>query len=92
MTSLDRLRSLAPERIFPGHGDVIDRPLELIGRYIEHRRHRERQILDCLTRGIGDVETIVSTLYPDLAPGLRQPARLTVEAHLQKLREEGRAK
>jgi hypothetical protein len=36
------------------------------------------------------VDTIVARLYPDLARPLRPAARLTVQAHLDKLREEGR--
>jgi glyoxylase-like metal-dependent hydrolase (beta-lactamase superfamily II) len=90
LASLDRLASLGPERIFPGHGAIIEQPLELIGAYIQHRRHRERQILECLNAGVTDVAAIVSTLYPGLAPGLQEAARLTVEAHLEKLRDEGR--
>ena len=48
LRSLERLAELKPERIFPGHGDVIDRPLEVIDGYLEHRQLRERQILECL--------------------------------------------
>jgi hydroxyacylglutathione hydrolase len=90
LRSLERLASLKPDRIFPGHGDVIERPLELIDEYLEHRHLRERQILECLGNGIADVDAIVRRLYPGLADGLRSAARSTVEAHLQKLRDEDR--
>ena len=86
--SLERLVALRPERIFPGHGAVIDRPVELLTAYLEHRRARERQIVECLENGIRTVDAIVRRLYPSLDPALAQPARLTVEAHLEKLRED----
>jgi glyoxylase-like metal-dependent hydrolase (beta-lactamase superfamily II) len=90
LRSLERLSALKPERIFPGHGDVIERPLELIDSYLEHRHLRERQILECLDDGVADVDDIVRRLYPGLVDGLRSAAGSTVEAHLQKLRDEGR--
>jgi glyoxylase-like metal-dependent hydrolase (beta-lactamase superfamily II) len=89
LRSLERLVRLAPERIFPGHGGVIERPIEVLASYIEHRRMRERQIQACLAEGLTAVEAIVARLYPDLPAALGQPARLTVEAHLEKLREDG---
>jgi glyoxylase-like metal-dependent hydrolase (beta-lactamase superfamily II) len=88
--SLERLAALRPSRIYPGHGDVITSPLEIIGRYLEHRHMRERQILDCLELGVVDVNSIVNRIYPRLSEALRRAATLTVEAHLEKLREEGR--
>ena len=56
----------------------------------KHRQLRERQILECLADGVTDVDAIVRRLYPGLATGLQSAARSTVEAHLQKLRDEGR--
>jgi glyoxylase-like metal-dependent hydrolase (beta-lactamase superfamily II) len=88
LRSLERLAALEPARIFPGHGDVIDHPLEVIDAYLKHRQLRERQILECLEEGVMEVDAIVRRLYPGLADGLRSAARSTVEAHLQKLRDE----
>jgi glyoxylase-like metal-dependent hydrolase (beta-lactamase superfamily II) len=89
MASLERMARLAPMRILPGHGPIIDRPLELIAEYLEHRRQRDAQVAACLRDGLGDVEAIVSRIYPDLAEALRPAARATVASHLQKLREDG---
>lgn len=91
LASLERLAALGPERAFPGHGPVIDRPLDLIAQYLEHRRMRERQVLGCLDDGLTDVDAMVARIYPDVAPQLRAAARMTIEAHLEKLKEEGRA-
>jgi glyoxylase-like metal-dependent hydrolase (beta-lactamase superfamily II) len=90
LASLERLARLKPVRILPGHGPIIDRPLELIAQYVEHRRERERQVLACLADGITDPDAMVARIYPDLSEELRPAARLTVEAHLEKLRHDGR--
>lgn len=90
LASLERLAALGPARILPGHGPIVDRPLELISQYLEHRRQREAQVLACLADGIIDVDAMVARIYPGLNEAVRPAARLTVEAHLEKLRQEGR--
>jgi len=87
LASLDRLAALAPVRILPGHGPIIEEPVALIREYIEHRRMREMQVQACLDAGIVDVDAIVARIYPDLSVQLRPAARLTIEAHLEKLRD-----
>jgi glyoxylase-like metal-dependent hydrolase (beta-lactamase superfamily II) len=89
LASLDRMAALGPTRLLPAHGPVIDKPLEVIAQYIEHRHARERQVVACLREGVTDVDAIVSRIYVGLGDALRPAARLTVEAHLEKLREEG---
>lgn len=89
MTSLERLAALQPARIFPGHGPVIEDPLALIAEYLEHRRMREAQVAACLREGLADPAAIVARLYPGLSPGLQSVAGATIEAHIQKLREDG---
>jgi len=86
LTSLEKLAALRPGRVFPGHGPIIDEPLELIREYIEHRRLREAQIVALLAQGVSDVDAIVSRIYADLPDPVRPAARLTVQSHLEKLR------
>jgi glyoxylase-like metal-dependent hydrolase (beta-lactamase superfamily II) len=88
--SLERLAELRPDRIYPGHGEVVRQPLELIAEYIEHRRMRESQVVGCLEEGVTAAAAIVARLYPGLAEALRPAAEQTIEAHLSKLRAEGR--
>jgi glyoxylase-like metal-dependent hydrolase (beta-lactamase superfamily II) len=90
LASLQKLRALKPTRALAGHGPVIDDPIALIDEYIAHRQMRESQVRAYLADGITDVDAIVARIYPDLAESLRPAARLTIEAHLEKLREEQR--
>lgn len=90
LASLARLRALAPARVLPGHGPIIDRPIELIDHYIEHRRLRDAQVRACLAEGITDPDKIVERIYPDLRAPLRPAARATVIAHLEKIGEDER--
>jgi glyoxylase-like metal-dependent hydrolase (beta-lactamase superfamily II) len=90
LASLERMAALDPRIAYPGHGPVIDRPVDLIREYIAHRAMREAQVLACLQDGVADPDAIVARIYGELADPIRRAARLTVEAHLEKLREDGR--
>lgn len=90
LASLERLAALDPERAYPGHGSVIEQPRTLIDEYLSHRRMREEQVIACLRAGVSAVDDIVARIYPDLPGGLKEPATQTIEAHLEKLREDGR--
>jgi glyoxylase-like metal-dependent hydrolase (beta-lactamase superfamily II) len=89
LRSLARLDALDPLRMLPGHGPIIDRPRDLIRHYIEHRQLREAQVLECLADGLTDLDAMVARIYPGIEDGVRPAARLTVQAHLDKLRDEG---
>jgi glyoxylase-like metal-dependent hydrolase (beta-lactamase superfamily II) len=86
LASLERVRHLAPVRILPGHGPIVDRPDEVIAGYQTHRRTRERQVLACLAEGITDPDAIVARIYPKVPPPLIPAARMTILAHLEKIR------
>lgn len=90
MRSLERVRALRIARIYPGHGDPIDAPKGVIEEYIEHRRARERQILEALRDGPRRIDDLVASIYAEVPRGLHRMAALSVYAHLLKLRGEGR--
>ncbi len=90
LASLERMAALRPARLLPAHGPVIDRPAEIIAEYLAHRRQREEQVLACLADGVHDLDALVSRIYPEIPATIRWAARLTVAAHLDKLRQEGR--
>ncbi|MDQ3281042.1 MAG: MBL fold metallo-hydrolase [Acidobacteriota bacterium] len=89
--SLRVLRAREPKRIYPAHGPMRDDAVALIDEYIAHRLERERQVLDAIARGDTTAEEMRRRIYPDLDPRLHKPAEIQIEAHLIKLRQEGRA-
>ena len=91
LASLERVLQLQPETMLPAHGPVIDRPVELLREYIDHRMLRERQVLGALQSGLSNPDDIVSRIYTTISSALVPVARESVLAHLVKLEREGRA-
>jgi hypothetical protein len=60
-----------------------------VRRLIEHRRMRERQILDRLGRGEGRIPAMVAEMYSDIDPRLFPAAGRSVLAHLVALERQG---
>lgn len=85
MTSLERVRTLAPSRILPGHGPEIPEAGAKIEEYIAHRREREARVIAALESGADSLESVVEMAYADVPPGMRSYARLAAQAHLDKL-------
>jgi glyoxylase-like metal-dependent hydrolase (beta-lactamase superfamily II) len=90
LDSLRAMQTLAPAAILPGHGPVIEDPQTLLQAYIDHRLQREQQVLDWLAQGYTTAAEIAAQIYADRPEALGL-ATLQVEAHLEKLRREGRA-
>lgn len=90
MASLRVLLTHNPRRIYPGHGPTRDNACALIEQYIAHRLEREQQVLDCIAAGFVTASSIRERIYPDLDPRLRGAAEIQIDAHLTKLRQEGR--
>ena len=89
MDSLQRLARLKLSRLYPGHGEQIERPTEVISWYIAHRQERERQILAAVASGCGTVGEIVEQVYRQVDQALHALAVYSVAAHLKKLAAEG---
>lgn len=92
LRSLKRVQALAPARVLPAHGPVIEDPAALIEHYLMHRHHREVQIVTALESGIDLLDTIVARIYAGLDPRLVPLARENVLAHLVKLEHDGLAR
>jgi glyoxylase-like metal-dependent hydrolase (beta-lactamase superfamily II) len=90
MASLERVIALQPLRLLPAHGDPIDDPVDLLRRYLRHRREREQQVLDGVMGGMNTPEALVSLLYRGLSAHQRPRAIEMVAAHLVKLERDGR--
>src|SRR5438445_6600333 len=89
LASLERILGLAPRRLLPGHGPIVEDPSGLLREYLEHRAARERQVVAALEAGRTTPDQIVDEVYADLAPALRGAAAESVLAHLLKLKDEG---
>ena len=92
MASLERVRALGPVQLLPAHGPVIDDPEMLLQLYVNHRRQRERQVIDALRDGLTTASAIVARVYPSLSGDLVKLAEEGVLAHLIKLMREGRVR
>lgn len=90
LAGLDRLRSLRPLALCPGHGPVVNDPETKLSQYIDHRLERERRLLDALDQGRRSVEELLDGAWSDAPAELRPAAAVTLAAHLDKLAEEGR--
>jgi len=93
MQSLEKILKIQPSVIYPGHGPVIQDPVEKIKFYIQHRLAREQQIISCLESsgqvGLESME-IVKTVYKETPTNLHMAANVNVNHHLEKLETEGK--
>jgi glyoxylase-like metal-dependent hydrolase (beta-lactamase superfamily II) len=90
LDSLRRLRELDLEVLCPGHGPYVWDPHAKLDEYIEHRLDRERRLVAALEAGLRDRDELLDEVWADAPGELRPAAALTLEAHLEKLREEDR--
>jgi glyoxylase-like metal-dependent hydrolase (beta-lactamase superfamily II) len=90
LDSLGALRELDLEVLCPGHGPYVWDPRAKLDEYIEHRLERERRLLEALDRGARSEEELLDHAWSDVAEHLRPAAAVTLRAHLEKLRDEGR--
>ena len=91
LSSLERVLQLGAARLLPAHGDPIDDPEAILQEYLAHRRMRERQVAEALAAGRRTVPAIADSIYHGLDPALLPAARENVQAHLEKLKDDGRA-
>jgi glyoxylase-like metal-dependent hydrolase (beta-lactamase superfamily II) len=89
MASLERLLGLGVRAIFPAHGPVIEPGRPKIAEYLEHRRMRERQVLEGLRAGASHVSELVRAIYAGVPQALHGLAAESTLSHLLKLEAEG---
>ena len=89
--SLRKLQQRGITRMAPGHGDLISDPEETLTHTLAHRQKREDKVLDAL---LGDPQTLavlVKVVYDDVPEFLHGVAQFSLQAHLIKLAEDGKA-
>ncbi len=94
LTAIRRLWARNPRRLYPGHGPAIvagdaPTPRATLQRLIAHRLDREEDVLAAVRAGARDIDAITEAAYERELSGVRDLARATVRAHLEKLAVEG---
>jgi glyoxylase-like metal-dependent hydrolase (beta-lactamase superfamily II) len=90
LESLHRLRALDLDVLCPGHGPYVWDPAAKLDEYVAHRIERERLLLEALAAGARSTDALLDRAWADAPPELRPVAALTLQAHLDKLRDERR--
>ena len=92
MGSLERVLAEAPQQIYPAHGPRIENGVAKIREYLEHRRDRERQVLEALEAGDSEPMSMVKRIYVGYPETLHSAAAQSVTSHLKKLEQDGRVR
>ncbi|KAH7107240.1 Metallo-hydrolase/oxidoreductase [Auriculariales sp. MPI-PUGE-AT-0066] len=96
MQSLHRIAGLDFERLYPGHGPVVEDGPKHVQTYIAHRQARENEILKVMQSNPEQtrwsVQDIVATIYKAYPQNLWAAAAHGVGLHLAKLEAEGKVK
>jgi len=90
LDSLRRVRALGLDVLCPGHGPYVWDPAAKLDEYVAHRLERERLLLEALAAGARTTDALLDHAWADAPPELRPVAALSLQAHLEKLRDEDR--
>lgn len=92
--SLERVRRLDPEILYPAHGPPFEDPAAAIDRYVRHREERVEQVMAALRAGHGESNDALRTFVygDDLAEELHGAAHAALKAYLQYLQAQGRVR
>jgi glyoxylase-like metal-dependent hydrolase (beta-lactamase superfamily II) len=90
MESLRKLEGLDLSILYPGHGPEVHDPAAKIAEYIAHRQKREDRLVAALDRGERSRAALLAEVWDDVPEGLRGAAAIAMQAHLEKLEDEGR--
>jgi glyoxylase-like metal-dependent hydrolase (beta-lactamase superfamily II) len=91
LRSLRRLLTLDVAVIAPGHGHLIEHPQAEAERLIQHRLARENKVRQALRQagGHATLEALLPLVYDDVSPAIHPLAARSLQAHLNKLLEDG---
>lgn len=90
LAELERLGKRGAKVALPAHGGPIDDPKGHFRRYVAHRLLREGKVLAAVREtGGGDLTALVTVAYADTPPAIHAIAKLSLEAHLEKLVKDG---
>ena len=91
--SLKLLLRYPLQTIAPGHGEVMEDSRAVVEWLVDHRLKRESKVIRGLQQlGRAPVDQLVKVVYDDVDTSLHKMAKLSLAAHLIKLRQEERAR
>lgn len=90
LDSLRALLELELDAICPGHGPLVTDARAKIEEYLQHRLARETALLAALGEGLRTQDELLDAVWSDAPTALRPAAAITLAAHAEKLRDDGR--
>jgi len=87
--SLHKVMGRDDATLWPTHGAPVTEPKPFLQAFLDHRLHREEQVLQAVRSGHTDIEAMVKDLYADVCEELHKAASRSVKAHLIKLEHDG---
>ena len=91
LASLERLLQRSDDRYWPTHGPAVENPHARVRAILDHRRHREAQIVAALRDRSATINDLVPGMYAEVDKRLWRAAANSVYAHLLALHRQGRA-
>ncbi|WP_411965643.1 MBL fold metallo-hydrolase [Haloferax sp. YSMS24] len=92
LVALRRLHARNPATLYPGHGPEMRDSRATLARLIAHRNAREAKILDAIRAGNETADAVTDAAYDKDISAVRDLARATVVAHIEKLAAERRVR
>lgn len=89
LKSLHMLLEADDQIYYPTHGAPVKSPKLLLKQYIDHRKTRERQIIECFENGMSTISEMVPIIYRAIDPRLHGAAARSTLATLIMLYESG---
>ncbi|AFK18453.1 MBL fold metallo-hydrolase [Haloferax mediterranei ATCC 33500] len=92
LVALRRLHARNPGRLLPGHGPEVEDSRTTLARLVAHRNSREEKVLDAIRAGNETPNAVTDAAYDKDITSVRDLARATVVAHIEKLAAERRVR
>ncbi|RIA96207.1 beta-lactamase-like protein [Glomus cerebriforme] len=91
LKSLQKLKQFTPDRLYPGHGPMLENGTAKLDEYITHRLNREKEIVEVFKKSDTSLTAsqIVEIIYAKYPKELWSAAEHGVILHLIKLENEG---
>ncbi len=86
LDSCEKLIALKPKVVIPAHGPINNDPITLLKTYIAHRLDRERQVQECVDRGLTTPQQIVEVVYASTPKNLWPAAMSNIALHLRRIK------